>query len=425
MSPVRFTAFVVLVCAAGRSSAFDVEAVVKSVDSTQRRLVVVAGQQERTLTVPVDVRVLDAAGVPIVEGLGSQQIREGAKVALEVERASGRPVLKSIRLVSGAQPDRPAPPTSEAPAKQDTSALVPLVDLGKREYLGFAGGLYPNGKNTRPDAHEAAGVALAQAIQPLDAHGQRNSDGKIVLLGIGFSNTVQAFDGFMQVARDDNDLNPQLVLVNGAVGGMSAQKIQNPDDQGTGTRYWATVDERLETAGVTREQVQAIWIKETDPAPHAAGFPAYVATLEEELTKIVHILPARFPNAKLVYFSSRTYGGWAKGRPDGRGPGNSEPFSYESGFAYKWLIEKQINGDATLNFDPTKGSIQSPWLSWSAYLWTNGSEPRDADGVFFSYDDFRENDRMHESPAGQIKVGKLLLQFFKTDTTTRPWFVRS
>ncbi len=425
MSRVYNAFLLMLLIPGGTASALDVEAVVKSVDATQRRLVVRAGQQERTLTVPGDVRVLDAAGVSIAEGLGSQQIREGAKVSLEVEQKSGRPVLKSIRLGSGAQPDRPTPATSGSPPKQDTSALVPLVDLAEREYLGFGGGLYPQGKNTRPDAHEAAGVALARTIQPLDARGQRSSDGKIVLLGIGFSNTVQAFDGFMQVARDDKDLNPQLVLVNGAVGGMSAAKIQNADDNGVGTRYWATVDERLVAAGVTRAQVQAIWIKETDPAPHDGGFPRYVETLEQELTKIVQILPARFPNAKLVYFSSRTYGGWAKGRPDGRGPGNSEPFSYESGFAYKWLIEKQINGDATLNFDPTKGSVHSPWLSWSAYLWTNGSEPRNTDGVFFSYDDFRENDRMHESPAGQIKVGKLLLQFFKNDTTTRPWFVRS
>jgi dipeptidyl aminopeptidase/acylaminoacyl peptidase len=31
---------------------------------------------------------------------------------------------------------------------------------------------------------------------------------------------------------------------------------------------------------------------------------------------------------------------------------------------------------------------------------------------------------MHESPAGQQKVGKLLLQFFKNDPTTKPWFVK-
>jgi hypothetical protein len=227
----------------------------------------------------------------------------------------------------------------------------------------------------------------------------------------------------MQVAGEDKDLNPHLVLVNGAKGGMSAARIQNPDDNVVGTSYWKHVDDRLMASGVTRAQVQAIWIKETDPGPHDGEFPKYVNVLENELTRIVQILPPRFPNAKLVYFSSRTYGGWARSKPDGSGPGNSEPFSYESGFAYKWLIEKQLKGDPALNFDPAKGPIHAPWMSWSAYLWTNGPEPRKLDGVYFEYDDFNENDRMHESPAGQRKVGKLLLQFFKTDTTTRPWFV--
>ena len=309
-----------------------------------------------------------------------------------------------------------------APFQQDTSSLVPLVDLGQGEYQGFPGGLYPDGNNVRPAGHEAAGLALAAQVQPLDEQGKPSPAGKIVLLGIGFSNTVQAFDGFMQVTRADPNVNPKVTLVNGAVGGMSAFLIQDPNDHKTGTKYWTTVDDRLQAAGVTRSQVQVVWIKETDPAPHMGGFPKYIQALQAELANVVRILPARFPHLKLAYFSSRTYGGWAIA-PGGGEPGNSEPFSYESGFAIKWLLEQQLQGDPTLNFDPLKGAVRAPWLSWSAYLWTNGSTPR-SDGVFFVYEDFRDNDHMHESPAGQQKVGHLLLQFFKTDTTTKPWFVR-
>src|SRR5262249_55216099 len=155
------------------------------------------------------------------------------------------------------------------------------------------------------------------------------------------SNTVQAFNGFMEVAKGDLDINPQLVLANGAVGGMSANMIQNPDDNGRGTKYWATVHERLKAAGVTPAQVQVVWIKETNPAPHRGGFPKYVQALQSELGNIVRVLPRRFPNVKLTYLSSRTYGGWAKTLPGRAAPGNSEPFSYESGFAVKWLIEQQ------------------------------------------------------------------------------------
>jgi hypothetical protein len=183
------------------------------------------------------------------------------------------------------------------------------------------------------------------------------------------------------------------------------------------------VDERLKAAGASRAQVQVVWIKETDPAPHMGTFPDYIRALESELTRIVQLLPKRFPNVKLVYLSSRTYGGWAKPRPDGHGPGNSEPYSYESGFAVKWLIQRQLAGEALLNFDAAKGPVKAPWLSWAAYLWTNGKTPR-SDGLYFALDDFQEKDRMHESPAGQRKVGKQLVEFFKSDATTKPWFLQ-
>jgi len=307
--------------------------------------------------------------------------------------------------------------------KVDTSGLVPLTDLGAKEYRGFKGGLYPDGQNSRPAHHEAAGLKLAKQVRPLDAQGQPSQDGKIVLLGIGFSNTVQGFSGFLQVAKNDNDIHPQVVLVNGAVGGMSAEMVQNPSDNGRGAKYWATVDERLKAAQSTRAQVQVIWIKETNPQPHAGGFPKYAQALEGQLANIVRILPQRFPNLKLVYLSSRTYGGWAKQRPNGAPPGNSEPYSYETGFAVKWLIEAQLNGGTDLNFDANQGPVKAPWLSWGPYLWANGSAKR-ADNFHFELGDYREDDRMHHSPAGMVKVGKQLLDFFKTDTTTREWFVR-
>ena len=56
----------------------------------------------------------------------------------------------------------------------------------------------------------------------------------------------------MEVAENDHQINPRLLLVNGAVGGMSASMIQDPDDHQTGTKYWNTVDERLKSAGATR-----------------------------------------------------------------------------------------------------------------------------------------------------------------------------
>jgi hypothetical protein len=415
---MRFLVFAIvgLIVLASQVPAMAVEAVVKRVDADRRLLAVTADGQLRTIGVPEGVKVLDVSGRELADGLRAKELHEGARVTLSAQRDGGRPTLREIRLSGGTA----SSPVTGSVVQQDTRSLIPLSDLGQSKYQGFEGGLYPEGKNVRPAGHESAGIKLAGQVQPLDAAGNPSADGKIVLLGIGFSNTVQAFHGFMEIAENDRAINRKLVLVNGAVGGMSAAMVQDPDDHASGTKYWATVDERLKAASVTRSQVQVVWIKETDPAPHQGGFPTYIRALESELVKIVETLPPRFPNVKLAYLSSRTYGGWAKPRPNGTSPGNSEPFSYETGFAVKWLIQRQLQGDPAISFDPAKG--KAPWLSWAAYLWTNGKTPR-GDGVFFEYDDFVERDRMHESPAGQRKVGNLLLQFFKSDPTSRPWFV--
>jgi hypothetical protein len=419
-----------LVLGASAASAFEVKATINRVDAEGRRMQFTAGGQERSARVDNDARIVDENGQPLAAGLKAVALKPGAVVVLSIERVDNQPLIRGIRLGGALSQVGQIPPQGKAAAQPaadfkfpDTSGLVPLTDLGTGKYQGFEGGLYPDGSNTRPASHEAAGLALARQIQPLDAEGKPAPDGKIVLLGIGFSNTVQAFNGFMQVARKDSSLNPRVVLVNGAVGGMAAQMVEQAET-GRGKLYWDTVDERLKEAGVTRAQVQVVWIKETNPQQlNIGGFPKYVQDFQAQLANIVRLVHDRFPNVKLAYFTSRTYGGWA--RPtQGRGqPGNSEPWSYESAFAYKWLIEQQLRGDPPLNYDPARGPVKAPWMSWGPYIWANGAKAR-ADGFRFVLEDFMANDQMHESPQGQIKVGNQLLQSFKTDPTTRPWFVK-
>ena len=175
------------------------------------------------------------------------------------------------------------------------------------------------------------------------------------------------------------------------------------------------MDQRIQKAKVSRDQVQVIWIKEANGGPKE-GFPGYAKKLEEELAQIVQILPKRFPNTKLVYLSSRTYGGYATTAL------NPEAYAYESAFSVKWLIERQIKGEADLNFDAKKGAVKAPWLSWGPYLWANGSKKR-ADGFSYEPGDFTANDGTHLTDPGTEKVGRLMLQFFQTDTTTRSWFL--
>jgi hypothetical protein len=424
-----------LVLGGSAASAFEVKATIHSVDADARRVQFTAGTQERTVRVDAEAKIVDEQGQPLAAGLKAEALKPGAVVVLSIERVDNQPLIRGIRLGGTLAQVEPGTAQSKAQAKgagqpavdfkfPDTSNLVPLTDLGTGKYQGFEGGLYPDGTNTRPASHEAAGVALAREIKPRDAEGNPSPNGKIVLLGIGFSNTVQAFGGFMKVAADETGLNPRVLLINGAVGGMAAQMVQQADT-GRGKQYWDSIDEKLKAAGVTRAQVQVVWIKETNPEQlNEGGFPKYIRDFQAQLASIVRIVHERFPNVKLAYFTSRTYGGWA--RPvQGRGrPGNSEPWSYESAFAYKWLIEDQLKGDPALNYDPARGPVKAPWMSWGPYIWANGEKPR-SDGFHFVLTDFMATDQMHESPQGQLKVGKEILQFFKSDATTRTWFLKN
>jgi Cu/Ag efflux protein CusF len=383
---------------------------IKKLDLEKMTITLLADGKEHVLGLSEETQVIGATGKELRERL--KDFKEGADVQFQAAMRDGKPVVRAIRLADAAAPGRPAEPGTRT--SPDTSKLKPLTELGNSEYQGFKGGLYPDGKNERPAAHEAAGVDRAKSVRPLNTKGEPSDDGKIVLLSVGMSNATQSFSVFKQLADSDQEKNPKLVIVDGAQGGMTAAIVQNPDDGGRGSQYWNVVDERLKASRVTREQVQVAWIKEADAGP-SQGFPKYAQTLQQELAQIARVLHQRFPNLKLAYFSPRTYGGYATTRL------NPEPYAYESGFAIKWLIEQQLRGDESLNFDPAKGEVKAPWLSWGAYLWANGQRPI-PDGLSYEASDFG-GDGTHPSQSGRRKVAELLLKVFKTDTTTRPWFV--
>lgn len=288
--------------------------------------------------------------------------------------------------------------------------LKPLTELGTQLYHGYTGGLYPNGQNVRPDSHDSLGRALAEEIKPLNANGASDSvGGKIVLLSIGMSNATQEFSMFKAMADTDRVKNPRLVIVDGAQGGQTASVISDPN-----ANFWSVVEQRLVSAGVTRQQVQVAWVKEANANPTQA-FPLHAQMLQSNYESIARILKSKYPNIKIAYYSSRTYAGYATTTL------NPEPYAYESGFAVKWLIEKQINGDPSLA--PTGTNPQAPWLAWGPYLWADGMVPRSNDGFFWECGDFG-TDGTHPSLSGRQKVAHLLLTFFKTDPTATVWFLR-
>ncbi|HEX4611152.1 MAG TPA: hypothetical protein VH092_23375 [Urbifossiella sp.] len=362
--------------------------------------------KDREFFLTTDTKVVGLDGKTTGDRL--RGLKAGDEVLFKALPQNGKDVLIGLKA-GGANSAGPAPTF-------DSSKLRPLTELGREKYRGHYGGLYPGGTNDRPREHERAGLELSRRVRPLDAAGRPDPAGKIVLLSVGMSNTSQVSQAFAVQLAKDTDRNAALVFVNGAQGGMTARATRDPQDGGTGTRYWGVVDDRLKAAGVTAAQVQAVWMKQADAGP-TQGFPAYAETLCDEMEDIARVVAERFPNARLMYLSSRTYAGYATT------PLNPEPYAYESAFSVRWLIQRQLEGKAGLNFDPAKGAVRAPWLSWGPYLWANGSTKR-ADGLFYTREDFAA-DGTHPAAGGQQKAAAELLRIFRTDPTTRPWFLKA
>ena len=265
----------------------------------------------------------------------------------------------------------------------------PADGHGPAELPGYRGGLYPSARNRPTTAYLRKGLNAAKQIRPID--------GKIVLLSVGMSNATAEFSAFKKLADHDPAKSPDLTIVDGALDGWDAERVKKQP------AYWDSVDQHLIAAGVSAAQVQAIWLKEAI-AGESRRFPQDAKALQADLRAIVRVMRVRYPNLRLVYLSSRTYGGYAI---TGLNP---EPAAYDSGYAVRGLIQERMAGKVT-----------GPWLGWGPYLWTDGLRGRN-DGLFWACDDV-ENDGTHPSRSGIQKVATLLLDFFKTDPTARRWFV--
>lgn len=298
---------------------------------------------------------------------------------------------------------------------------IPLNELGTSPYLGQPGGLYPDGSNVRPPTHAAAALQMASQVIPLDTNGNDNPlNGRIVLLSIGISNTAQEFlsggsGSFMAQMQNDTSKNPKVDILNGAFGGHAAIDWANPSDSA-----WTNLQQVLANANRDPLQVQVIWMKLADRINQMpdATFPASAQWHQANLETVLRMRQVEFPNLKIAFLSSRTRSYGVVG--EGSSP---EPIAYETGFAVKWLIEKQISGDPSLNYDINQGPVLAPLVVWGPYLWVDGLTPR-SDGLIWTCSDLQA-DFNHPSASGVTKVGDQLVSFFKTDPLARPWFLRS
>ena len=307
------------------------------------------------------------------------------------------------------------------------TTTLPLTDLGSGEYMritdtdpltyvatGHIGGLYSGGSNTRPAGHQAAGLTAASQITPLDSAGSPNANGKIGLISIGMSNTSMEWGTFMTLANADPQKNTKVKLVNGALSGSTIDRWIDPESP-TYQIIWDNVTTQVNMQGLTDAQVQVAWVKITQ-GPYQPNFPSDMQALTGMYEELARLLKARFPNLRITYFSSRTR---SYVYHMGLSP---EPTAFENAFAVRWMIDDQIAGTGNINYDPGQGTVVASYITWGAYLWIDGENPR-LDGRTWPLTNVDSGDCTHPTQDGQDEVADMLLDYFKTDETSTSWFL--
>lgn len=310
--------------------------------------------------------------------------------------------------------------SAQLPCENDTSYLRALIDLKTGTYLGYQGGLYPGGSNNMPYSHYAAGINVSREVMPLGEDGNINlTDGKVGFICLGASTAGNAFNYFKTNADADPTINPCLRIANCAVG---AKGLEVMLDTVVNSWYWDDyVMLDVVSSGLTRYQVQVIWIMVTSRVDTILEWPSQPIEVGNKYAQLMPILLAKFPNLKQVYLSGFGYGGYADPTKEFYDM-IVEPSSYWNNWSVKFLVENQINGDPALKF--TEPDRMSPWVAWGPHLWADGLRANNEDHLRWNCEsDYKpDGGGYHLSDRGKDKTGKLIYKFFKDSEVAADWF---
>lgn len=304
----------------------------------------------------------------------------------------------------------------------DTTETLALVDMTNGEkYKGFSGGLYTGGTNTPPNAHNTAGITSRQAIDYWDINGDPDPGGKMVFLIHGPSTAEQVACGkgrdgtdpakpclvgtFLEQAAQRVDLNPKMVIVNGAKEGQSMESWT----PSTHSNYNRIRDNILPFYGVTEAQVGAIHMKATmsrqADRPLLPDVLADAFALQAALEAYLIAIRIRYPNLKQLYLQPRVYS-WSQVLTSH----SPHPWEYEEGYGVKWFIEDHIGETA-------------PFIGWAPYLYANGNTPRNLDGLTWPEANVKA-DGIHPSyPIGVTIQATAQHLHYGTDPYSACWFL--
>ncbi len=304
--------------------------------------------------------------------------------------------------------------TAEASSAFDPSTLAPFA-AGKL-YLGrYETGLYPGGRNEMPQAHRKAGERIAAAIRPLDTAGNPDDKGRIVALVFGHSNARQYFIAFQEhLKRNGDRLHPCFELLNAATAGQQLPEIRRL--RGV---VWYRANRLLREPGYRRRplsglpvlsphQVQVLFLHTTYNPAGGDGrpprpFPETMQRMRDDLAAVLEHCVKTYPNLRIAYLTCdglRQYTGM-------------EPHVWQEAFAFKWLIESQIEGEERTEFEDKDGKTRNlPWLCWGPYIWDN------------TWDRSYFTDAVHPAPKARDLFVQKYWEHLKKDSVAQLWMFR-
>lgn len=273
------------------------------------------------------------------------------------------------------------------PALTSGFSYTATSDLSRGAYSTF---LYSTG-NTKPAHHKRVGDSLALLIKPLSVSGQPSPNGSIVVIGEGMSNARYIFDAFASQLTTSKLDNPKV-------------KFKNLSQSGCDLTCWVG-----NGAGAVDPQVQVALLYHSNNRPQNGvcvdekRFPYHAQMTRDQLEARVHQLKQKYPNLKLIYLTSRDFGGWSC---PPSGSEYREPVGYEEGFSVKWLIDGQSAGsDADLAYGT------APYLAWGPYLWSATTSRS-----------YFMPDGTHPCSGGQAFFAQQWFDFLLNDSSSQPWF---
>ena len=236
---------------------------------------------------------------------------------------------------------------------------------------------------------------------------------------------------FMTRANADPAKNPRLFIAHGFEYQLGGER----DASDPNNTFYQSIETGLQQQGLTPQQVQVIYLflpfstttLGVPAPPENQTFPNDARIGQSYIKEAVRASKTHFPNLKIIYVSTK---GYAYALPDYSNgiavPGGPvEPWNHDMGWAVKWMIESQINGDPSLNYDHARGAVNAPWISWGPYFWTYGDgTPRAYDGFSWNCGDVYD-DGLHLNHSGMYKEVSLLLAQMTSDPTATPWFLGS